>query len=157
MNAKTQLGAVASLLNQHRIDAVLIGCAAAALQGAPVTTEDFDFYFRPTPRNVRKLEELAKTLDTTLRQPHYPLSKMYRITSPQIGVQVDLMGSVMGVRSFESVRSRATKTYIDDAPISVASLRDVIAMKRAANRPKDRAVMPVLEDTLREAQAKQED
>jgi predicted nucleotidyltransferase len=157
VNARTQLGTVARLLNQHGVDAVLIGCAAAALQGAPVTTEDFDFYFRPTTRNVRKLEDLAKSIGTTLRQPHYPLSRMYRISSPQVGVQVDLMGSVLGVKSFESVRSRSTRATIDGSPLKVASLRDIISMKRAANRPKDRAVMTVLEDTLRETQEKQED
>jgi predicted nucleotidyltransferase len=154
MDAKTQLSSISSLLNQHGVEAVLIGCAAAALQGAPVTTDDFDFYFRPTPLNLKKLEEIARELGTNLKQPHYPLSSMYRISSPGLGVQVDMMGKVFGVRSFESVRSRATRAFINDCPIMVASLRDVISMKKAAGRPKDLAVMPILVETLREEQTK---
>jgi predicted nucleotidyltransferase len=154
MNAKYQLSSISNLLNQQGLEAILIGCAAAALQGAPVTTDDFDFYFRPTRPNLKKLEEIARDLHTTLKQPHYPLSSMYRISSPSLGVQVDMMGKVFGVRSFESVRSRATKALINGCPIMVASLEDVISMKMAADRPKDRAVMPVLVETLRETQTK---
>lgn len=40
----------------------VVSCAAAALQGAPVTTMDFDFVFRKTPANLRKLKRLAASL-----------------------------------------------------------------------------------------------
>lgn len=37
------LALIARLLHEEKLDAVLIGNAAAALQGAPVTTIDLDF------------------------------------------------------------------------------------------------------------------
>lgn len=49
MNAERILVRVADALAKCRLEAVLIGNAAAALQGAPVTTLDFDFMFRRTP------------------------------------------------------------------------------------------------------------
>jgi hypothetical protein len=49
MDAAPLLVRVAKLLQQYRLDAVLIGNAGAALQGASVTTVDFDFLFRKTP------------------------------------------------------------------------------------------------------------
>lgn len=48
MNAGPLLDAVVAALTEARLEAVLIGNAAAALQGAPVTTVDFDFMFRST-------------------------------------------------------------------------------------------------------------
>jgi hypothetical protein len=55
MDACPLLARIAELLERHGLEAVLIGNAAAALQGAPVTTVDFDLLFRRTPANVRKL------------------------------------------------------------------------------------------------------
>jgi hypothetical protein len=49
VTAEPVLRLVAGLLARHRLDAVLIGNAAAALRGSPVTTVDLDFMFRKTP------------------------------------------------------------------------------------------------------------
>jgi predicted nucleotidyltransferase len=150
MDARSSLGKVAKILKDYRVEAILIGNAAAALRGAPVTTDDFDFLFRPTPANIKKLKGVAAELGTELVQPSYPLSHMYRIMVPDSGLQIDMMGQVFGVKSFESVRSRSEDTEIDGRHFLVASLRDVIAMKKAAGRPKDLAVMPLLVETLDE-------
>ena len=53
------------------LEAVLIGNAAAALQGAPVTTVDFDFLFRKTTRNLQKLKALSRGLHATILRPYY--------------------------------------------------------------------------------------
>ncbi len=156
MDASTVLARLSGLLAEQGIEAILIGNAAAALQGAPVTTDDLDFLFRPTPRNVSKLRALARFVGADLTQPSYPLSHMYRIVDPLTDVQLDMMGQVFGVKSFESVRSRSTDFAIGAETVKVASLSDVISMKKAANRTKDRAVMPLLEETLREVERTEE-
>ena len=53
-----------------RLDVVLIGNAAPALQGAPVTTLDFDFMFRKTPTNMRKLKVFAQQLGAVILRPY---------------------------------------------------------------------------------------
>lgn len=56
VNATPFLVEIGRALAAASLDAVLIGNAAAALHGAPVTTVDFDFVFRRTPRNLQKLK-----------------------------------------------------------------------------------------------------
>jgi hypothetical protein len=54
------------------------------------------------------------------------------------------------VKSFNSLRSRAGKIELGGRGLWVAHLADVIASKRAAGRDRDRAVLDILEKTLRE-------
>ncbi|HET9370240.1 MAG TPA: hypothetical protein VFO19_08330, partial [Vicinamibacterales bacterium] len=132
------------------LDAVLIGNAAAALHGAPVSTIDFDFMFRATPRNMTKLKRLARMLKATILRPYYPASDLYRVVRDDDGLQVDFMGTIHGVRSFETVRDRAVEMDVG-APVRVAALADIVRSKRAAGRPRDLAVLKILEATLEEA------
>jgi len=80
-------------LHDVGLEAVLIGNAAAALQGAPVTTIDFDFMFPKTPRNLEKLKALARRLDATILRPYYPASDQYRVVRDD-GLQLDFMAAV---------------------------------------------------------------
>ncbi len=150
MDARPLLERVARALEVARLDAVLIGNAGAALQGAPVTTLDFDFMFRKTAGNLRKLKAVAGALDASILRPYYPASELFRVVNDDIGLQADFMAKVDGVRSFEALRRRATRLALGDARLWVADLADIVRSKRAANRPRDRAVLPVLEATLRE-------
>jgi hypothetical protein len=138
------------MLEEHGLEAVLIGNAAAALQGAPVTTIDFDFMFRKTPANLRKLKALAKALDAVILRPYYPASDLFRIVRDDDGLQVDFMATVDGVRSLASLRSRAKQVVFENSTLLVATLSDVIKSKRAAGRPRDLAVLKILEKALDE-------
>ena len=151
MDAAPFLAEVARHLNKLHLEAVLIGNAAAALQGAPVTTVDFDFLFRKTPRSLQKLKKLAQALHATVLRPYYPVSDLYRVVRDDDGLQLDFMATVHGLRSVEGVRSRASVVEISGVPILVASLADVIKSKKAARRPRDVAVLPILEKTYEEA------
>ena len=150
MNAEPLLAEVARALQKVDLEAVLIGNAAAALHGAPVSTVDFDFLFRATPRNMAKLKQLARVLKSTILRPYYPASDLYRVVRDDDGLQIDFMGTIHGVRSFEGVRDRAVEIDVG-APVRVAALADIVRSKRAAGRPRDRAVLKILEATLEEA------
>ena len=152
MNAEPFLAEIARHLRDLRFDVVLIGNAAAALQGAPVTTVDFDFMFRKTAVNLRKLKALAARLDATVLRPYYPASDMYRVVRDDDGLQLDFMASIHGVRSFAGLRARAQSIEIGGVPLAVASLSDIIKSKKAARRPRDLAVLESLERTREEAE-----
>ena len=148
MDAKPILAEVARVLREEGLDAVMIGNAAAALQGAPVTTLDVDFLMRKTPANIAKLKRVAKALGAVVFTPFYPVSGLFRLTRDEDALQLDFMTTIHGVRSFNGVRSRAIEVDVGHEKISVASLADIIASKRAAGRPRDRAVLDVLKITL---------
>jgi len=57
---------------------------------------------------------------------------------------------------FEGVRKRASRVVFDGHTLLVADLSDIIKSKRKADRPQDRAVLDVLEETLHEKKKIQE-
>ena len=123
MDARPLLAEVGRRLNDATLDAVLIGNAAAALQGAPVTTVDFDLMCRRTPRNLGKLKLVAGALRATILRPYYPASDLYRVVRDDDGLQVDFMVTIHGVPSFEGLKTRATRMEIGGTPVLVAAVR----------------------------------
>lgn len=150
MNAESLLYQVAKALQKVHLEVILIGNAGAALHGAPVTTLDFDFMFRKTPVNLAKLKQFSSELDAMILRPYYPVSELYRVVNEDRGLQVDFMGQIHGVKSFSSLRSRAEGVPIGNQTLWLASLDDIIRSKKAAARPRDKAVLKILETTLHE-------
>jgi predicted nucleotidyltransferase len=150
MDSSPILRDVLAALNRRRLECVMIGNAAAALHGAPVTTIDIDFMFRATPTNLKKLKGVAADLHGVIMRPYYPVSKLFRLTNDDRGLQLDFMPVIHGVRSFESLRSRASRVSIAGEEVWLAAMEDIIRSKRSAGRPRDTAVLPVLEMTLHE-------
>jgi len=152
MNGATLLGRIANALAKSRLEAVLIGNAAAALHGAPLTTVDFDFMFRKTPKNLARLKKFATALDSIVLQPFHRASGLYRVMNDENGLQVDFMSAVDGVRSFAKLKAKAKPVKFGKIQILLADLADIIASKKAANRPRDRSVLELLKHTLHENQ-----
>lgn len=150
MDAQPELALIAGVLARHNLEAILIGNMAAALHGAPVTTIDVDFLFRKTPVNLKKLKAVARELGAVVLRPYYPVSGLYRMQRESDGLQIDFMTQIDGMRSYEGIRSRAQTYEIGGHTVLAARLADVIRSKRAAGRPKDRAVLDILEKTLDE-------
>ncbi len=150
MDAAPLLKKIAKALQNARLEAIMIGNAAAALQGAPVTTLDVDFMFRKTRTNLRKLKVFADELEAQILKPYYPLSSLYRVANDDAGIQVDFMSVLHGIKSFENLRSDAVEVVFDEFRLKVASLEKIIRSKKALGRPKDKAVIDILEKTLDE-------
>ena len=153
LNAEPILKEITRALSDCGLEAILVGNAAAALQGAPVTTLDFDFMFRKTPSNLRKLKALARLLSGSILTPYYPSSDLYRLVADERGIQLDFMPRLHGIKSYEGLRSRATRVMFGRYSLLVADLNDVVRSKKALGRPKDRAVLEILEKTLHEKES----
>ena len=135
-------------LDEVGLEALIVGSTAAALQGAPVMTQDIDVLIRDTPMNRDKLERLSVALRAARPVPVSELSSTMTIIGGDLPVDV-LFETLPGALSFAALRSRAVAVPVGGRTAIVASLEDVIQSKAAADRPKDRAQLPILRDTLR--------
>ena len=140
--------AILHALDASGLEAIIVGNAAAAIQGVPVTTQDVDLLVRDTPKNRDKIERFCAELGLSRPVEVSPPSSTRTILGGPWPVDL-IFDAISGGLDFASIRSRSRSVPIADATAVVASLADIIRSKEAANRAKDRAVLPLLRDALR--------
>jgi hypothetical protein len=79
------------------------------------------------------------------------VSGLTRLMRDDDGLQLDFMDVIDGVPSFEGLRRRSLEVRMGSASLRVARLADIIKSKKAAGRPRDLAVLEILEKILAEA------
>ena len=136
------------------MDFVLIGGLAAQIHGVALTTLDADIVIACTEANyealARALTELGAEFDTFHQPPIRP--DMARLRSATGALlfrtrhgRLDVLKEAGG-ETYETLRRNATR--VGDEGVLCASLEAIARMKRAANRPKDRLVLPRIETVL---------
>ena len=136
-------------LVEERVEFLVVGLAAAALQGAPAVTQDIDLWLRDLsdPAFRRALRRVgAIYIPPGPRNP--PL-----LAGGDAGL-FDLVVHMDGLRSFAQEARRALRVRVGTVEVPVLPLDRIIASKRASDRPKDRAILPALEDALRVLQSR---
>ena len=141
------LTALAAGLRDARLEAIVVGNMASILNGASVLTQDVDLLVRATPLNRKKLKRFATAMGGVGPEPITGLTSTERIYGTLVPIDI-LYDRMAGRLTFASVRSRAHPEIVGHEMLIVASLADVIKSKTAAGRPKDKAVLPILRDTL---------
>ncbi len=134
-------------LKKVKLEAILVGNVAAVLQGVPVMTHDIDFFVRDTELNRKKIRQFAEELSLTIYKRDEAISEV--ITVEGSDIIVDFIFGLSPDQKFESLRSRAKRIKVGKHYCLVASLEDILKAKKAANRPKDRAILKLIENTLR--------
>jgi hypothetical protein len=134
------------------VDFVVIGGLAATIHGAALPTVDLDVMYERTPPNLERLAGVLQRLSVRLRDAEevnvevdarlLKAGDRFTFTSP-LGA-LDIFGSAEGALSYAQVRRDALRVRVGTYTVSVASLNDLIAMKRATGRPKDAAKLAEL-------------
>jgi len=153
------LPALVARLCDAGIEFIVVGGAAAVLQGAPIVTADLDIVHRRTPENVARLLEVLLELDATMR---YDLARRgLRPTAEMLPGkgQINLSTSLGPLdplceldagQGYDELLAH-TWTLIDEGhSVRVLDLPTLIAVKTKAGRLKDRMVLPILVATLQE-------
>jgi len=132
------------ILLEEGVEFMVVGLAAAALQGVPAVTQDIDLWFahRGDERMIAALEKAGVSY-LPPGESNPPLL---------VGEAADLFDVVVhmhGLGSFAEERARAKIVEIAGMELPILSLERIVASKEATGRPKDLAILPVLRDALK--------
>jgi hypothetical protein len=141
------LAELIAALARHGVDYVVIGGVATQVHGHRRTTMDLDLTPDPSPRNLRRLGLALAELEARPRDARgeeIPVGDPERLAVAAVVPplltrhgQVHILMEPKGARGFGEMRERALVVDLDGNEVAIASLDDLIRMKRAAGRPTD--------------------
>jgi hypothetical protein len=140
------------------VDFVVIGGIAGVLHGSSRATFDLDICFATDRANLDALGEVLVGLDAHLKGvkakvPFVPdaatLRRVDVLTLDTVAGELDVLAKPSGAPRYDVLRRRAERYDIGGFSVLVASVDDLIGMKQATGRPKDRADVDELETIRR--------
>ena len=146
MDVQKDFADLCSLLNDKRVEYLVVGGYAVAFHGAPRFTGDFDLFVHPDETHVRRMLDALAAFGFPSHElePGYLLSQRKIVQLGRVPVQVHLMSGITGVDWEQAWESREAGSY-GGIPVHFIGREALIANKRAAGRPKDIADADALE------------
>jgi predicted nucleotidyltransferase len=158
---------ILKVLDRHQVRYVLIGGLAAVLYGAPHVTTDVDVVPEEDRENLDRLSAALKELGARIRVSGEPdgvpfdhsgesLSRVriWNLTT-ELG-DLDITLEPSGTRGYDDLKRDVVTMSVRGIDVPVASLADVIRSKEAADRQRDRAMLPTLREMLTRQRGREE-
>lgn len=126
---------------------MVIGGIAATFQGSTTITRDFDVCYSRERANLERLASALRELNARLRGVDVDVPFQLDAASLRNGLNFtfktnhgdfDCIGDPGGGFDYELLKRNADRMDVAGRKVMVSSLDDLIAMKRAAGRNKDR-------------------
>ena len=147
--------AILEVLERHQVACVVIGGLAATMHGAATVTFDVDIVPDQAPVNLVRLSTALTELEARIRvegiegglafdRDERSLASMSVLNLVTKFGDLDLTFHPAGLPSYVDWNRSAEDREALGVRFRLASLADVIRSKEAADRPKDRAALPVL-------------
>ena len=144
------------LLNRHEVEFVVVGGVAAVIHGAPVTTFDLDALVRISEDNAGRLIRALSELDARYREHEKTirpsekdvLAGGHLLLMTKAG-PLDILGYIGDHNRYEDLLCATQEIEMSVGTFRVLNLDELIRQKRATDRPKDRAVLEMLEELAR--------
>ena len=148
---------ICEVLNEEGVEYIIIGGFAAVIHGSSLPTRDIDVLPTRESGNLTKLARALNRIGAMIRTSGDPVFTL--IDGPFLANMPLLLNLVTDLGEMDLTFSpsgpldgydgwNAHAIVLNIAPgidVRVASLEDIIASKRAANRPKDQQSIPYLE------------
>jgi len=137
---------ILGVLARHQVRFVVIGGIAATLQGSTTITNDLDICYARDQENVERLAAALNEVRATLRGVREHVAFLLDARTLKAGLNFtfdtkygpfDCLGEAGGGFDYEQLRRNADGMDLVGTTVWVASLDDLIRMKRAAGRNKD--------------------
>jgi hypothetical protein len=145
MEVQSDFRDLLALLNEHKVEYLIVGGYALAFHGAPRFTGDIDIFVRPQPENARRILQALAAFGfvfSNLTVDDFQNPNMV----VQLGVppvRIDLITSLTGVAWDAADASKEPGTF-GDVPVFYIGREQYIANKRATGRKKDLADLEAL-------------
>jgi hypothetical protein len=145
---------ILAALLRHRVRFVVIGGIAGRLLGSPTITNDLDICYARDRKNLAALSATLLGLRATPRgapeglpfSPDVPtLEAGDHFTFTTDAGNFDCIGTPAGSGGFQDLIAAATILRIGGMEVPVVAIEDLIRLKEAAGRPKDRIEIEILE------------
>ncbi len=146
---------ILAVLLRHQVRFVLVGGVAAQAHGSPSLTGDLDICYACDAHNLVRLATALSELSAVRRglpvgSPRMPpldartlrAGGLFTLTT-RFG-DFDMLATPDPGLDYQRLLDHAVTTIVHGEPVHIASLNDLIAMKRAAGRPKDRIELEIL-------------
>lgn len=136
------------------VDFVVVGGIAVIMQGAPRFTKDLDICYSTEADNLDRLGAVLIALKARLRGvedevPFIPDGRTLRhnqiLTLSTADGSLDLLVRPDGSPVYHLLKARADEMDTDGVKVRIASVSDLISMKRASGRPQDLVDLETLE------------
>ena len=144
-------------LHRHAVKYVLIGGMAAVAQGSSYLTADVELCYARDDDNLERLAKVLSPFHPTLRGAPPDLPSRLDAPTLRSGLDftlttdigdLDLIGEVTGLGSYDRVIEFSDVLDIYGIPCPVMTLEGLIVSKKAAGRSKDLKLIPELEALL---------
>jgi predicted nucleotidyltransferase len=135
---------------RHEVEFVLIGGLAGIAHGSNYPSYDVDLAYERSAENIDRLVAALDEIGVRLRGAPDDVPFQLDARTIENGQNftfvtpygdLDLLSDIGGIRSYSELRADAVDYEIEGFTIPVASLDHLIAMKRMANRGKDRIMV----------------
>lgn len=144
------LAPILQTMQHHGVDFVLVGGLAGIAQGSSYPSFDVDLAYARDRANMTRLIAALTQLGVSLRNASPDLPFQLDLRTFENGANftfvtkfgdLDVLGDLKGIRSYEALRDASEFKKIAGLEVRVASIDFLIAMKRAANRTKDKLMV----------------
>jgi predicted nucleotidyltransferase len=124
------------LLNENKVDYVIIGATAFPVYGYARATLDIDIFVRPEKENIKRLRKSLIAFGYDLTDVSLEDLMNNKLLIRQYDVETDIHPFVKGME-FEEMWKNKIKARYGETEVYFPSLDDMIKMKESAGRARD--------------------